>query len=131
MAVPAGAILDVLPQLPNGAGVLIQKPMGNTLEEAEQILALCHNKKLIAAVNFQLRYAPAMLAAKQIADAGLLGDLHDMEVVVSVHMPWHLWRFLSTAPRLEILYHSIHYIDLARSWFGNPNGSWQRQCAIL
>ena len=120
VAVPAGAILDVLPQLPNGAGVLIQKPMGNTLEEAEQILALCHNKELTAAVNFQLRYAPAMLAAKQIADAGLLGDLHDMEVVVSVHMPWDLWTFLSTAPRLEILYHSIHYIDLVRSWFGNP-----------
>lgn len=22
--------------------------------------------------------------------------------------------------RLEVLYHSIHYIDLVRSWFGNP-----------
>jgi predicted dehydrogenase len=120
LAVPAGAILGVLPHLPDGAPVLIQKPMGNTLEEAEQILALCRNKGLIAAVNFQLRYAPVMLAARGIADAGLLGDPHDMEVVVSVHTPWDLWTFLSTAPRLEILYHSIHYIDLARSWFGNP-----------
>ncbi len=120
VAVPAGAILDVLPELPDGATVLIQKPMGNTLAEAEQILAVCRKKNLTAAVNFQLRYAPAMLAAKEIASAGLLGDLHDMEVVVSVHTPWDLWTFLSTAPRLEILYHSIHYIDLARSWFGNP-----------
>ena len=120
LAVPAGTILDVLPEFPDGAAILIQKPMGNTLEEAKQILALCRNKGLTAAVNFQLRYAPAILAAKRITDAGLLGDLHDMEVVVSVHMPWDLWTFLSTAPRLEILYHSIHYIDLARSWFGNP-----------
>jgi len=120
LAVPAGAILDVLPQLPDGAAVLIQKPMGNTLAEAEQILTLCRNKRLIAAVNFQLRYAPAMLAAKRITDAGLLGELHDMEVVVSAYMPWDLWTFLSSAPRLEILYHSIHYIDLVRSWFGNP-----------
>jgi predicted dehydrogenase len=121
LAVPAGAILDVLPQLPDGAVVLIQKPMGNTLAEAEQILALCRNKKLTAAINFQLRYAPVMLAARRIADAGLLGDLHDMEVVVNVYMPWDLWTFLSTTPRLEILYHSIHYIDLVRSWLGNPD----------
>jgi predicted dehydrogenase len=120
VAVPAGAILDVLPLLPDGAAALIQKPMGNTLEEAEQILAICRKKGLTAAVNFQLRYAPVMLAAKQIADAGLLGQVHDMEVVVSVYTPWDLWTFLSTAPRLEILYHSIHYVDLVRSWFGNP-----------
>jgi predicted dehydrogenase len=120
VAVPAGAILDVLPHLPDGAAVLIQKPMGNTLEEAEQILALSRRKGLTAAVNFQLRYAPVMLAAKRICDAGLLGEIHDMEVVVSVYMPWDLWTFLATAPRLEILYHSIHYVDLVRSWFGNP-----------
>lgn len=120
VAVPAAAILDVLPQLPDGAAVLIQKPMGDTLEQAKEILELCRNKGLIAAVNFQLRYAPAMMAARRIADSGLLGHLHDMEVVVSVNTPWELWTFLSTAPRLEILYHSIHYIDLARSWFGSP-----------
>ncbi len=120
VAVPAGAILDVLPLLPDGSAALIQKPMGNTLEEAEQILALCRKKGLTAAINFQLRYAPVMLAAKHITDAGLLGDVHDMEVRVNVFMPWELWTFLAAAPRLEILYHSIHYVDLVRSWFGNP-----------
>ena len=120
VAVPAGAILDVLPRLPDGSAALIQKPMGNTLAEAEEILAICRNKGLTAAVNFQLRYAPVMLAARRITDAGLLGELHDMEVRVNVFMPWELWSFLATAPRLEILYHSIHYVDLVRSWFGNP-----------
>ncbi len=120
VAVPAPALLKVLPLLPDGAAVLIQKPMGETLEEAHAIVDLCHRKGLIAAVNFQLRTAPTMLAARRITDAGLLGDLHDIEVQVSVHMPWQLWSFLSTAPRLEILYHSIHYIDLVRAWLGNP-----------
>jgi predicted dehydrogenase len=120
VAVPADAILTILPQLPDGAAVLIQKPMGNTLAEAEQILALCRSKGLTAAVNFQLRWAPVMLAARNIADGGLIGDVHDMEVRVSVFMPWEIWSFLATRPRLEILYHSIHYIDLVRSWFGNP-----------
>ncbi len=120
VAVPAPALLQVLPLLPDGAAVLIQKPMGETLADARAIVELCHRKQLTAAVNFQLRWAPAMLAARRITDAGLLGQLHDIEVQVSVHMPWDLWSFLSTAPRLEILYHSIHYIDLVRSWLGNP-----------
>jgi predicted dehydrogenase len=49
-----------------------------------------------------------------------------MEVTVSCHMPWELWSFLNTAPRLEILYHSIHYVDLVRSWFGNPLGVYAK-----
>ncbi|HEX3472815.1 MAG TPA: Gfo/Idh/MocA family oxidoreductase [Silvibacterium sp.] len=120
IAVPAGSILKILPQLPDGAAALIQKPMGNTLAEAEQILDLCRSKGLTAAINFQLRWAPVISAARCITDAGLIGDLHDMEVRVSVFMPWDLWSFLATSPRLEILYHSIHYVDLVRSWFGNP-----------
>jgi predicted dehydrogenase len=126
LAVPAKAIPKILPQLPNGAAVLIQKPMGDTLAEAVEILRICRNKGLTAAVNFQLRWAPNMLAARALTSAGALGALHDMEVSVSVHMPWELWSFLSTAPRLEILYHSIHYIDLIRSWFGNPAGVYAK-----
>jgi predicted dehydrogenase len=126
VAVPAPALLKVLPLLPDGAAVLIQKPMGETLQEAHAIVDLCHRKGLVAAVNFQLRWAPTMLAARRITDAGLLGQLHDIEVQVSVHMPWQLWSFLSKAPRLEILYHSIHYIDLVRSWLGNPESVYAK-----
>jgi predicted dehydrogenase len=120
VAVPAKMIAGILRQLPDGAAVLIQKPMGETLEEAVEILKICRKKGLTAAINFQLRWAPNMLGARALQQTGTLGELHDMEVSVSVHMPWQLWSFLSTAPRLEILYHSIHYVDLVRSWFGNP-----------
>ena len=125
-AVPAPALTSVLAELPNGAAALLQKPMGETLAEAVEILQLCRNKGLAAAVNFQLRWAPNMMAARALTGAGVLGALHDMEVSVSVHMPWELWSFLNTAPRLEILYHSIHYVDLVRSWFGNPRGVYAK-----
>jgi len=125
-AVPAPSQTTVLPQLPDGAAVLLQKPMGETLAEATEILKICRNKGLTAAVNFQLRWAPNMLAARALYGTGALGDLHDMEVSVSCHMPWELWSFLNTAPRLEILYHSIHYVDLVRSWFGNPVGIYAK-----
>lgn len=120
IAVPASQITAILPQLPKGAAVLIQKPMGETLEEARNIRDICRRKELTAAVNFQLRYAPNNLGAVALAKAGLLGELHDIEVQVRTYMPWELWTFLARAPRVEILYHSIHYLDLIRSWLGNP-----------
>jgi len=126
VAVPASQIMAILPLLPKGAAVLIQKPMGETLEEAKNIRDLCRERGLTAAVNFQLRYAPNNLGAVALAQAGLLGELHDIEVQVRTYTPWQLWTFLATAPRLEILYHSIHYLDLVRSWLGNPLGVYAK-----
>lgn len=120
MALPASAILSVLDSLPDRSSVLIQKPMGDNLEEAQKILELCREKNLLAGINFQLRHAPYILVAKQIIDQGLIGDLHDIDVRVNILMPWHLWDFLYKLPRMEILYNSIHYIDLIRYFFGNP-----------
>jgi predicted dehydrogenase len=126
IAVPASQIMTILPQLPSGTAVLLQKPMGETLDEARAIRDLCRQRGLVAAVNFQLRYSPNNLAAVALNRAGLLGELHDMEVQVRTYTPWKLWTFLATAPRLEILYHSIHYLDLIRSWLGNPLGIYAK-----
>jgi predicted dehydrogenase len=126
VAVPASEIPGILSDLPDGVPVLMQKPMGETLAEATAIRDLCRRKSLVAAVNFQLRYAPFNLAARALAARGLLGECHDFEAQVRTYTPWHLWTFLATAPRLEILYHSIHYLDLIRSWFGNPRGVYAK-----
>ncbi|MEO9475755.1 MAG: Gfo/Idh/MocA family oxidoreductase [Cyclobacteriaceae bacterium] len=120
VAVPGSAVLGVLEQLPDGANVLIQKPMGEDLAQAKDILKLCRAKKLNAGINFQLRYAPFINEARQLIADGKIGELCDIEVSVNVFTPWHLWNFLFSAPRMEIVYHSIHYIDMVRSFFGNP-----------
>ncbi|MGH9326893.1 MAG: Gfo/Idh/MocA family protein [Terriglobia bacterium] len=126
IAVPAPAILDVLPHLPGGRGVLIQKPMGEDLEQARRILEVCRRKQLRAAVNFQLRYAPYVLAARSLIEQGVIGELHDMEVRVTVYTPWQLWTFMQGIPRVEITYHSIHYLDLLRSFLGEPRGVYAK-----
>jgi predicted dehydrogenase len=126
VAVPASALPGVLAALPDGAPVLIQKPFGENLEQARALLSLCQKKRLIAAVNFQLRYAPCVAAARRLIADGAIGELHDIEVRVTVHMPWHLWTFLEGLPRVEILYHSVHYIDLVRSFLGEPRGVYAK-----
>ena len=126
IAVPASQLVHILPQLPDFATALIQKPMGENLMEARRIRDICRAKHLIAAVNFSLRYSPNNLAVAALAKAGLLGEIHDIEVQTTTYTPWHLWTFLATAPRLEILYHSIHYFDLIRSWLGDPQDVYAR-----
>jgi predicted dehydrogenase len=126
VAVPGAALPEVLQQLPTGAAVLMQKPMGEDLAAARKILQVCREKKFTAGVNFQLRYAPFVVEARKMIDAGVIGTLTDIEVHVTVHTPWQLWKFLYTAPRVEILYHSIHYIDLVRSFLGNPGSVYAK-----
>jgi predicted dehydrogenase len=126
LAVPAGAVLEVIERLPTRAAVLIQKPLGRDLAEAARIVAACRERELIAAVNFQLRFSPNMLALQDAIERGALGAIRDVEFRVNVFTPWRLWDFLKGIPRHEILYHSIHYLDLARALLGEPKGAYCR-----
>lgn len=126
IAVPPGAILGVLPDLPDGAAVLIQKPMGPDLATARAIRALCRDKGLKSAVNFQLRFSPMMMAARQAIAGGLIGDPLEIEVHLNIFTPWTLFPFLLPMKRVEILVHSVHYLDAIRALFGTPKGVFAR-----
>jgi predicted dehydrogenase len=133
---PANAVYDItimpeqfvptLEQLPDGAAVLIQKPMGDYIQQTREILDVCRKKKLAAAINCQLRFAPYVQEAREMISDGLLGELYDMEVRVTVETPWHLFPHVMVHPRLEIQYHSIHYIDLIRSFLGDPSSVYSK-----
>jgi predicted dehydrogenase len=126
IAVPPDAITRILPDLPDGAAVLIQKPMGADLSQARAIRKLCRDKGLKAAVNFQLRFSPMMMAARQAVQGGLIGDPLELEVHLNIFTPWHLFPFLLPMPRVELLVHSIHYLDSIRAVFGTPKGVFAR-----
>jgi predicted dehydrogenase len=126
LAVPGSEIIPILQALPQGSVVLMQKPMGNDYAMAKEILSLTRKRQMTAGVNFQLRYAPFINAARNMIAQGLIGELCDIEVNVNVLTPWRLWKFLYDLPRVEILYHSIHYIDLIRSFLGNPGSVYAK-----
>jgi len=126
VAVPPQAIPGILERLPRGAAVLIQKPMGRDLAEARRIRDVCRERDLTAAINFQLRFAPNMLALRDALTQGRLGEITDIEVRITLHTPWAYWAFLKGVPRLEVLMHSIHYLDLIRALAGEPAGVYCR-----
>ncbi|PSJ57041.1 Gfo/Idh/MocA family protein [Kumtagia ephedrae] len=122
LATPPQFHAAVLKALPDGAPALIQKPMGADLAGATEILKICRQKKLVAAVNFQLRFAPMMLALKDAIAKGWLGEVVDFDAWLALDTPWQLWEFLLKAPRVELALHSIHYLDLIRQLLGDPKG---------
>jgi predicted dehydrogenase len=126
MALPASAIISTLKQLPNDIGILIQKPMGENLNEARQILDICREKRLTAGINFQLRHSPNVIEARKMIAAGRIGEVYDIAVRVTVFTPWNNWKFLFDIPRVEIVYHSIHYIDLIRCFMGEPDSIYAK-----
>ena len=122
LAVPGDQIVGILEQLPRGSAVLMQKPMGQDLAAAKRILACCVERQLVAAVNFQLRFSPGMLALQDLVTRGALGRLVDIDVRIVIDQPWHLWPFMEAAPQVEVPYHSIHYLDGIRGIAGEPSG---------
>lgn len=126
IAVPPHAIHGILKDLPDNSAVLIQKPMGSDLDSARQIRQLCRDKGLKAAVNFQLRFSPMMMAARAAIQQGLIGRLLEIEVHLNIFTPWTIFPFLIPMPRVEIAVHSIHYLDTIRALAGNPQGVFAR-----
>jgi len=120
VAAPPVAHGAILAALPAGAAVLIQKPLGLDLAQATAIRAVCRARRLVAAVNFQLRFAPMMLAVADALERGLLGRLLDLEVHLSLRTPWELFPHLESNPRVEIVSHSVHYLDTIRALAGEP-----------
>jgi len=120
LATPPRIHASVLEQLPNGATVMIQKPLGDQLDTARQIQAICQRKGLQAAVNFQLRLTPYMLAIADFIRRGELGEIVDVEVHLNLETPWELFPFLIQEKRVEILVHTVHHLDLVRRFLGNP-----------
>ena len=112
--------------LPEGSAVLIQKPMGEDLAMARDIRDMCRERRLTAAMNFQLRFSPNMLALRDLLSRGALGEIVDIEVRLQVRQPWETWPFMRGLPRLEVLYHSIHYLDSIRLIAGEPKGVYCR-----
>lgn len=126
IATSPAAYLDILEALPEGAAVLIQKPMGLNMADADAILEVCERRRLIAAVNFQLRFSPMMLAIRSALKAGFFGTLTEIEVHLNLVTPWAQFPNLVGDPRVEIVAHSVHYIDLIQSLIDVPKGVFAR-----
>lgn len=103
-----------------GKHVLCQKPLADTFANASAIVQAAERAGLKAAVNQQMRWSAGIAAARDLINRGVIGQPTDAQIQVTAHSNWNLWPWLVVSPRLEIAFHSIHYLDTMRALFGNP-----------
>ena len=126
IALPPDAVLPTIERLPTASVALIQKPLGANLAAGRAIVAALDARRITAATNFQLRFAPSILAIRDAVKKGLLGEVVEVEIRLAVYMPWELWDFMPRLEAIEIPLHSIHYLDWARSLLGEPRSVYAK-----
>jgi predicted dehydrogenase len=107
--------------LERGAAVLVEKPIADTVEDAQRICDAAAAAKLPAMVGHQRRHNPIMQRAKRLIAAGRLGR----PVCVTAMSTWlKPAEYFATAWRREkgggpILINLIHDVDQLRYLFGD------------
>lgn len=116
-----GALVEPLARA--GKHILIEKPLGRTSAEAEDIVRICDRAGVALGVFFQHRMRAASIKAAELVRSGALGALGLVEIVV----PW--WReqaYYDEPGRGSyardgggvLISQAIHTIDLALSLAG-------------
>jgi predicted dehydrogenase len=103
-----------------GKHVLCQKPLALDVTQARELASLASESGRVVAVNQQLRFDEGMAAATAMVRAGWIGEPTAMSFTVNITTDWSAWPWLVTADRLEIMFHSIHYVDAIRAVLGDP-----------
>ncbi len=109
-----------------GKHLLCQKPLALTPSVAAKIVAHARRSDLKVAVNQQLRFSESIAVAKTMIDKGWIGEPLAIRVDVDIATDWGAWPWLVTSNRLEVQYHSIHYLDMIRYLFGDPSSVFCR-----
>ena len=103
-----------------GRHMLCQKPFSLEMDQARRMVESAASAGVILAVNQQMRWIASMAASKDLIARNAVGRVTAAQLQVSGSADWGLWPWLAAAPRLEVMYHSIHYLDSVRSVLGEP-----------
>lgn len=121
IAVPPWAQPDILRRVVRaGKHALCQKPFALDPATAAELSTLLETSKTKVAVQQQMRYDEGIAAARSMVQRGWIGEVTAISFDVDISTDWSAWPWLVESDRLEIMYHSIHYLDSIRSILGTP-----------
>jgi len=96
-----------------GIPVLGEKPISNSIIDAEKMVALGKAKKIPYAVDLNHRFTPAALKAKGWVEAGRLGQLHMINMKMWINNP------VETSPWFHMRALHPHSFDVIRYFAGD------------
>ena len=103
-----------------GRQILCQKPLALELDQARLIVETAEAAGVLLAVNQQMRWDAGIAASRDLVAKGAIGRATAAHMEVAAPGGWDQWPWLAAAPRLDIMYHTIHYLDAMRSVLGEP-----------
>lgn len=104
-----------------GKHLLIQKPLAHELAAARRIVELARKAGVVLAVNQNARWAPHFRAARSLIEGGHLGDVYLVRWEMrnfADSQPWARDGWYGQEKRFQILFWTIHHLDLVRFWMG-------------
>ncbi|MGK0715436.1 Gfo/Idh/MocA family protein [Leucobacter sp. W1153] len=103
---------------PHVKGILAQKPLALTLDEARALRDEAAAAGKVLSVNQNMRYDQSIRVLSQLLDQGALGT----PVIATIEMRAvpHWQTFLEEYDRLTLANMSVHHLDALRFLFGEP-----------
>jgi len=110
-----------------GCHLFIEKPLSDSLNGVEELIATVERNRLVAVVGYQLRFHPCLGWIRELLKAEAIGHLLAVRLEVGEHLPsWHLYedyRQMYAARKAlggGVVLSQIHEMDYAYSLFGMP-----------
>jgi predicted dehydrogenase len=100
--------------------LLCQKPFADEYAKAVRSVELAERAKVKIAVNQQMRWDAGIRCSRLLMDDGWLGTPTYGAIQVHCKTDWSLWPWIYQGKHVEIMFHSIHYIDSLRYLLGDP-----------
>lgn len=99
----------------NGKNVLIEKPLALKKGEAKKLIAQRNEKKVVAGIDFVMRFNPLLIELRQLIAQNVFGKLRHFAVhnyAQDEQLPESHWFWNKKISGGIIIEHGIHFIDL-------------------
>ena len=93
IAVPHYLLAPLTQQtLEAGKHALTEKPLGTSLDEVDWLIELAAKRRLALGVFFEMRYAPAHARARELIQAGAIGNIVGVQIQTLIDKPISYWQ---------------------------------------
>jgi predicted dehydrogenase len=112
--------------------VICEKPLALNVTQAEQMIALAHQRDRLVVANLMQRYNPLWERIGRLIESRILGDcLHGYfeNYASDEHLPPEHWFWDRSKSGGIFVEHGVHFFDLFTGWLG-PGVVESAQCGI-
>ncbi len=112
---------QALAALRAGKHVIVEKPLSITMAEADELVALAREKRLVLTTNLMQRYNPLYAQIKALIDSRVLGEvLHGYfeNYACDEGLPAEHWFWDPKKSGGIFIEHGVHFFDMFRGWLG-------------